>query len=91
MADLPSLTGRELIQLLKGDGWVEQRHGRHGIVLNKVVDGLLRTCVVPNKTRDLPSGTLSQILGPKQTGIGRAKLVEMVQARRRRTPRSRRR
>ena len=76
---LPASTGRQLIRLLKLDGWEEGRRVNHGRSLHTVVpDGSARVTIVPDKRSPLPTGTLAAILGPKQTGLGRDGLSTLV-------------
>ena len=71
-----SISGRELLRLLERDGWVSGGRRRHGIFLSKRFPGerMPRTTVIPDKSSDLPNGTLRAILGNKQTGLGFAGL-----------------
>jgi predicted RNA binding protein YcfA (HicA-like mRNA interferase family) len=76
---LPAVTGRQLIRLLKLDGWEEGRRVNHGRSLHKTFpDGRTRVTIVPDKRTPLPTGTLSAILGPKQTGLGREGLASLI-------------
>ncbi|HZT05703.1 MAG TPA: hypothetical protein VFC51_01620 [Chloroflexota bacterium] len=80
MADeLPALTGSQLIRLLTLDGWEEQRRSRHGVALGKAIGGRRRVAVVPTKTGSMHPNTLARLLGPKQTGVGRAGLVRLIE------------
>ena len=79
MAEIPALTGRQLISLLMRNGWVEQRRANHGVFLVKLVDGRRRTALVKDTSRDIPRGTLSAILSSKQTGLGRAGLLRLME------------
>ena len=51
---------------------------RHGVWLVKQKDARKINTVVPDKKIELPDGTLSGILGPKQTGIGKQGLLELL-------------
>jgi len=76
---LPAITGRQLIRLLIQDGWEEGRRVTHGRSLHKAFpDGRTRLTLVPDKRSPLPAGTLSAILGPKQTGLGRDGLAALI-------------
>lgn len=75
---LPAITGKQLIRLLKRDGWSEHRRTRHGQSLKKVIDHRTRVTVVPDKSSPLPDQTLTDILSPGQTGIGRKGLRELI-------------
>lgn len=60
-----SLTSPELIKLLLKNGFVEQRQsGSHKVFYNKESK---RRVIVPFHRRDLPKGTLNEIL--KQAGL----------------------
>ena len=72
------ITGKQLIALLQKDGWTIQRRARHGLSLSKYIDGKNRVTIVPYTRASLPAGTLSAILGDKQTGIGRNELLELI-------------
>lgn len=74
MAKLPAITGKQLVSLLKKDGWVEVRRSTHGVFLAK---GRLST-VVQNTSKSLPRGTLLDILGTRQTQIGRNGLQRLI-------------
>ena len=81
MADIPTLTGRELYRLLIADGWEFQRHTRHGDFLTKTVGVKNRTTLVKNNGRDIPKGTLAEILSQRQTGLGRDGLIRLIERR----------
>lgn len=78
MPDLPAITGRQLIRLLKADGWTVGRRTNHGISFSKADEARNRVTIVPDKRSTLPSGTLGAILGPKQTNIGREGLERLL-------------
>ncbi|NUM78012.1 type II toxin-antitoxin system HicA family toxin [candidate division KSB1 bacterium] len=79
-AGLPAITGPELINLLKKDGWEERgNRATHGISLTKTLpNGRTLTTIIPTKSRSLPIGTLKAILSSKQTGLGREGLQELL-------------
>ena len=72
------MTCAKLERLLERDGWHKGRASKHGVVYRKtfVVDGRAETrvTVIPTKkhkrNKPIPRGTLREILGPKQTGLG---------------------
>ena len=68
------------MRLLEQDGWIRGRRANHGIFFYKQFPGeeRPRTTIIPDKSAPLPNGTLGAILGPKQTGIGRAGLQELI-------------
>ena len=77
---LPSITGMQLIRLLKRGGFVERRKARHGLALSKrLPDESTVVTVVPQTLAALPSATLHAILGPKQTKLGRQGLLALIQ------------
>lgn len=75
---LPAISGPKLIDALKNDGWAVDGRSTHGITLKKMVAGELRITTIPTKSRSLPTGTLSAILGARQTGLGRAGLLRLL-------------
>lgn len=74
----PAITGKQLIRLLEKDGWVLGRKTRHGVSLSKAFSGRHRVTVVPDKRRSLVPKTLAEILGPKQTSLGREGLLDLI-------------
>ena len=68
------------MRLLERDGWMPGRRANHGIFFSKQFPSETRprTTVIPDKSEPLPNGTLGAILGPKQTGIGRAGLQALI-------------
>jgi predicted RNA binding protein YcfA (HicA-like mRNA interferase family) len=72
------MSGKKLIKLLKKDKWVPRRRTKHGISLSKKIGDVNRVTIIPDTRADLPEGTLQAILGPKQTGIGKRGLRELV-------------
>jgi predicted RNA binding protein YcfA (HicA-like mRNA interferase family) len=78
--DLPAISGRQLMRLLRLDGWTEVRRATHGIAFRKTFPGeRTRVTVVPDKRRPLVPGTLADILGMKQTGLGRQGLLALIE------------
>ena len=80
MADVPAITGFQLIRLLERDGWQRGRRGTHGQALYRYSPSERRTraTVVPRTRASLPRGTLGGILSVKQTGLGRAGLAALI-------------
>lgn len=77
---LPAITGNQLVELLQKDGWVIQRKCNHGLSMSKEIDGRRIVTVVPTKKNtSLPDGTLSSILGSKQTRIGKDGLRKLIE------------
>ena len=77
MASL-SIDGKKLIKLAVKDGWVIKRRARHGVALVKRFGDRPRVTVIPDTRTPLDEGTLSAILGPKQMGIGKKGLAELI-------------
>jgi predicted RNA binding protein YcfA (HicA-like mRNA interferase family) len=75
---LPAITGKQLIRLFADAGWTEGRKTRHGIAFRKQFPDRVRVTTIPDKRSSLPSGTLANILGPKQSGIGHAGLADLI-------------
>ena len=78
--DLPAISGKDLIRLLQKDGWEVLRSSAHGVALRKYdpIQGRMLITTIPNKSGSLSPGTLGSILSPKQTGIGRKGLSELI-------------
>ncbi len=79
MPDLPTLSGRELYRILLADGWEPVRRANHGELLIKRYGDQNRRTIVRNTGQDIPRGTLAAILGPRQTGLGRDGLLELIE------------
>jgi predicted RNA binding protein YcfA (HicA-like mRNA interferase family) len=77
-AKLPALSGKQLIRLLKKDGWQKGRQATHGRTMTKHIGDKTRVTFIPAKGSSLPEGTLNAILGDKQTGIGKDGLLELL-------------
>ena len=75
---LPAITGKQLIKILQKDGWIVHRRTRHGVALKKVAGQRTITTIVQDTRAIIPEGTLSDILGQKQTGITKRGLLELV-------------
>jgi len=74
MPKLPSLTPKKIIKILENKGFVLDRtKGSHHIYYHPETK---RRAVVPIHKRDLPKGTLLEIL--KQAGISREELGELL-------------
>lgn len=75
---IPAISGIELIKILKKDGWIEKRRATHGVSLIKRIGERTRVTIIPKTRASLPEGTLSAILGQKQTGIGKEGLLDLL-------------
>ena len=74
---LPQISGYDLIKLLEKDGWTAGTRSTHGVKLSKKFPDRIRVTIIPTKHKAMPAGTLSAILGSKQTGIGRDGFLEL--------------
>jgi predicted RNA binding protein YcfA (HicA-like mRNA interferase family) len=75
---VPAISGKQLVKILTNDGWVKGRRTKHGIALTKFIGGRTKVAIIPDTRASLPEGTLQAILGIKQTGIGKAGLLELL-------------
>jgi len=75
---LPAISGKKLIKLLRKDGWEVKRRAQHGIALAKTIGDHTRVTVIPDTRASLDEGTLAAILGPKQTNIGKKRLLDLI-------------
>ncbi len=75
---LPAISGPQLIQLFKKDGWVIGRKAKHGRTITKNFGAITKVTFIPEKRSPLPDITLSQILGVKQTGLGKKGLLGLL-------------
>jgi len=74
MSKFPSLTPRKIIKVLENKGFVLDRiKGSHHIYYHPETK---KRVVVPLHKRDLPKGTLLEIL--KQAGISKEELKELL-------------
>jgi len=74
MPKVPSLTPRKLVNILTRKGFVfERARGSHRIYRNPDTK---RMAVVPFHKKDLPKGTLLEIL--RQAGISRDEITELL-------------
>ena len=73
---LPAMTGEQLLTLLVKDGWRTCGRKTHGVGITKNINGRNIVSVIP--TKPLVDFVLSAILGPKQTGIGKKGLLELL-------------
>ena len=77
---IPAINGPDLAKLLESDGWGLDTRSTHGLTYKKMVNGELRITTIPSKRRALCQETLHQILGPRQTGLGRAGLLRLLRS-----------
>lgn len=78
MSDIPALSSRQFIRLLKKEGWVEAGRRTHGLALVKKFDGMTKVALDPENRNPLAQSVLGAILSVKQTGIGRGGLKTMI-------------
>lgn len=75
---IPAVTGKQLIKLLKKDGWVVGRKAKHGISLTKNIGDRTLVTVIPDTRASLDKGTLMAILNIKQTRLGKKGLLKLI-------------
>ena len=75
---IPAITGKQLIKLLRKDGWEVKGKTNHGIALTKHIGDRTRVTITPDTRASLPKGTLAAIPRPLQTGIGRKGLLSLL-------------
>ena len=75
---IPAISGIELTKLLQKDQWLVKGYCRHGMMLQKDIGERKLITVIPQKSCSLPKGTLSDILGPRQTRIGKDGLLALI-------------
>jgi predicted RNA binding protein YcfA (HicA-like mRNA interferase family) len=75
---LPRVRGKQLIRLVVQDGWIIKRRATHGVALSKKFGNRNRVTVIPDSRAELDEGTLAAIIGPKQMGIGKQGLLELI-------------
>ena len=74
MPKLPALTPKKVIRILESRGFILDRvKGSHHVYYNPATR---RRVVVPQHSKELPKGTLIEIL--KQAGISREELDELL-------------
>lgn len=78
MSSLPAISGNELLKLYRKNNWAVAGRTRHGVAIRKLIGDRTRLGIIPTGNRSLPIGTLMAIIGPKQTGIGRAGFLAMI-------------
>lgn len=78
--ELPPLKPKQLLRLLELDGWtVGRRDTPEGVFLWKQFPEGKRTTTLPMKhKRALSDYVVGAVLSSKQTGIGRAHLLELI-------------
>lgn len=75
---VPSITGKQLIKLFEKDEWQNGGKATHGISLTKKIKNITLITIIPDKSEDLPEGTLGAILGVKQSRLGKKGLLNLI-------------
>ena len=76
----PTITGLQLIRLLELDDWIRrEKQTEHGVFFHKRVGGAFLSTTIPPKNDPIPDGTLSAILGSKQTKLGKDGLRDLIE------------
>lgn len=78
MGEIPALSGAQLFLLLKCDGWKPHSCSDAHVSVKKRIEGRYVVAPIPMSNASLPQGTLSGILGSKETRIGRRGLVRLL-------------
>jgi len=60
------------------DSWVIDGQRTHGVALKKDVGSRILVTIIPTASSSLPIGTLQQILGNKQTRLGKVGLLALL-------------
>jgi predicted RNA binding protein YcfA (HicA-like mRNA interferase family) len=76
---LPRIRGKQLIKLVAKDGWILVRRTRHGVSLSKKFGDRAMVTIIPDSRAELDEGTLSAIIGPKQMGIGKQGILNLIE------------
>ncbi len=78
---MANISGREVMRLLRLEGWTEGGRRTHGVFFSKHFPGetIPRSTIVPDKVDPLPEGTLGAILGVEQTGLGKTGLEKLLE------------
>ncbi|MBI3736909.1 type II toxin-antitoxin system HicA family toxin [Candidatus Sumerlaeota bacterium] len=68
--------------LLEKDGWAYRREGKHGPIYVKPINGMWHTTQIPRKwdSEAIAVGTLQAILSTRQTGLGKAGLLRLLES-----------
>src|SRR5262249_25769674 len=77
---VPPLTGKQLLRLLRHDGWAaagKAPYGARRIALTKKVGQRTMIAVLAAKRDVIPETALTAILGPKQSGLGKPGLAKL--------------
>jgi hypothetical protein len=64
--------------LLKKDSWEYGRKTNHGRAMTKKIGDRTLVTVIRETNESIPNGTLSAILGDKQTKIGHDGLLKLI-------------
>ena len=75
---IPAISGKQLLRLLKKDGWLVKRRTKHGLSVIKRVGNRTIVTIIPDTRASLDEGTLMAILGSKQTKLGKKGLLEIL-------------
>ena len=73
-AKLPSVSAKRTRRALEKDGWAESRWRGSHLIMRK--PGRSAAVVIPMHRKDLPQGTLANIL--KGAGISRTRFAELL-------------
>jgi len=74
----PAISGVRLAKLLESDGWTKGRECPHGTAYSKMYSDGIRITTIPRRRKSLAPTTLADILGHKQTCLGRRGLLRLL-------------
>ncbi|TET22606.1 MAG: hypothetical protein E3J78_02915 [Candidatus Cloacimonadota bacterium] len=74
----PAITGIQLLRLFKKAGGKIVGRCDHGYAIQIFVKGQYRITTVQDRSDPIPPTTLGQILGPKQTFLGKRGLLNLL-------------
>lgn len=75
---VPALSGKQLIKLYREDSWQYGRKTKHGRCLYKFIGNHKRIVYIPESSESLPTGTLMNIIGSKQSNIRKKGLLNLL-------------
>ncbi len=75
---VPAITGVQLVWLLEKDGWTREGRAKHGVTLAKKIGERRVVTFAKDTNESIPPTTLGQILGVKQTGLGKPGLLRLI-------------
>ena len=75
MADLPAITGNELIKLLAKDGWQEGRRANHGRSMTKEASDRVLVTIIPMSNEQPSSRKMAPIRMAQPMNVKKFRLI----------------